>query len=61
MMQQQQANSYLGRLFTLILTSQDAGWDMLVILSCSKVASNVLMFGSMEKELSTTFSHSQTY
>jgi hypothetical protein len=44
-----------------ILTSQDAGWDMLVMLSCSKVASNVLMLGSMDKELSTPFSHSQTY
>jgi hypothetical protein len=57
----QQTNSCLGRVFALILTSQDAGWDMLVMLSCSKVASNVLMLGSMDKELSTPFSHSQTY
>lgn len=34
---------------------------MHIELSCSRVASNVLVFGFMDKELSMPFSRSQTY
>jgi hypothetical protein len=46
------------RLLALIPTSQDAGWGMHIMLSCSRVAGNLLVFGFMGKELSTPFSRS---